>query len=244
MENRPLKHRGFRQGLHQQSETAKERLGQVRFDGLRAFRYSKAGGALSAGKLNLVPALAAAHVDEAILAAVAVGVTQLTLTVTAGTAIAKNALEGGFLMINSGTGAGYLYFIDGNTAITTGETVIYVSIEEPGIRSALDTTSTFTLAANPCSAVVQSATEEAPSGGIPLIAVTSGYYFWNQVSGVALVLGTDSAAVGTTLMHGATAGAVGGRRAKKQVEAESASAGAALAPSAILGRPDAPVAQW
>ena len=208
MENKPLKHRGFRQGLHQQSSTAKETLGQVRHDGQRSFRYSLAGGALSAGKLNLTPTLAADHVDEAILAAVAVGATQLALTVTAGTAIAENALKGGFLQINSGTGAGYQYLIDGNTAISASGTVVYVTIEEPGIRSALDTTSTFTLAKNPYSGVVESATDEALPAGIPLIAVTSAYYFWNQVSGLALVLGTDSAVVGTPLIPAASSGGV------------------------------------
>lgn len=208
MENRPLKHRGFRQGLHQESSTAKERVGQVRFDGLRAFRYAKAGEALTAGNLNQAPQLAAAHVDEAILAAVAVGTKQLQLTITAGTAIAENQLVGGFFQINSGTGMGFQYLIDGNSALSASGTTIYITLEEPGIMSALDTTSTYNLAPNPNYGVLETATDENVPTGVPPINVTSGYYFWNQVSGVAMVLQTDSAAVGTTMIVAASSGGV------------------------------------
>ena len=208
MENKPLKHRGFRQGLHQTSSVAKETLGQVRHDGQRSFRYAKAGaGALTAGNLNLMPALSAYHVIEAITAAVPIGTLQLTLTVSAGAAILENALKGGYFQIETGTGGGHQYMIDGNSAITSSGTTIYIALEEPGIQVALDTTSRFNLAASPQYMVVETATDEAPAGGVPLVDVPIAYYFWNQVSGVAMVLQSDSAAVGTTMIVHAGAGA-------------------------------------
>jgi hypothetical protein len=209
-ENKPLKHRGFRQGLHVQSTTAKEILGQVRHDGHRSFRYAKNGAtALSAGKLNLSPAVASNHDDEAILVDVPIGAQQLALTVTVGVAIAANALVGGFLQINSATGLGHQYMINGNTPITAAETVIYIALEEPGIIVALDNTSTFNLVPSPQYMVVESNTDEAASAGVPLIAVDIAHYFWNQVGGVAMVLQGDSSAVGTTMINDAgVAGAV------------------------------------
>jgi hypothetical protein len=208
-ENKPLKHRGFRQTLHSQSETQLETLGQIRHDGQRSFRYAKAGaGALTAGNLNLTPTIASDHDDEAILVAVAIGTKQLALTVTAGTAIAANALKGGFFQINSGTGQGHQYMIASNTAITSSEAVIYIALEEPGIMVALDTTSTFILSPSPQYMVIETADEEKPGAGVPLIAVDIGYYFWNQVAGAALVLQSDSAIPGTTMINGATAGSV------------------------------------
>jgi hypothetical protein len=209
MENRPMKHRGFRQGLYEESSTAKEVVGQIRWDGLRAFKYCKAGAAaLSAGYLGLAPQLNAGHLDEAILAAAAIGTTQLSLTVTAAAAIAENALVGGFMQINAGTGAGYQYRVDGNSAITASETSIYVTLEEPGIRVALDTTSKFNLAPNPCYMVVQSATEENAPVGVAMRAVTIAYYYWAQVSGPAFVLMNSTPAIGTMLVPGAVAGSV------------------------------------
>jgi len=209
MQNRPLKHRGFRQGLFQTSSTAKEIVGQIRYDGLKAYKYCKAGaGNLSAGYLGLAAQMNAAHLDEAILAAVAIGETQLALTVTAAAAIAEDQLVGGHLQINAGTGAGIQYRIDGNTAISASGTSIYVSLEEPGIQVALDTTSKFNLAPNPAYGVVQSATEENDPVGVALVAVTAAYYYWAQIAGPAFVLMDSTPAIGAMLVPGSVAGSV------------------------------------
>jgi hypothetical protein len=210
MENKPSKHRGFRQGLHEQSSTAKETLGLIRNDGQRVFRYAKNGPtyALSAGKLNLTPTLNAAHVSEAILVDVPVGTLNMAVTVTTGVAIAANALKGGYLQINAGTGLGRQYMISSNSAIDTSGAIVYLDLEEPGIMVALDDTSKFNLAPSPQYAVYENANEEAPGAGVPLIPISIGYYFWNQVKGVAMVLQSDTAVPGITVINGATSGAV------------------------------------
>ena len=208
MENRPMKHRGFRQGLYEISSTAKEVVGQIRWDGLRAFKYVEAGGTLAVGKLCVAAEINAAHLDEAILAARAIGTLQMDLTVTAGAAIAENQLVGGFFQINAGTGAGHQYRIDGNSAISASGTSIYVTLEEPGIRVALDTTSKFNLAPNPCWGVTQTATEESDPIGVTIVAITDEYFGWVQCAGPAFVLIDSDPDCGEEVCPGSVAGSV------------------------------------
>lgn len=210
MSTSPMKKAGFQQGIYQISETRKEELGTLRIlsDG-RKFRYARAGGsALSAGKLGVSAAINAAHADEAILAAVAIGEKILDLTVTAGAAITENELRGGAFQINDGTGEGYSYTIDANSAISASETGIKITLEE-GIKVALDTTSEFTLVHSPWNDVIESTTLAA-SVGIPVVAVTAAYYYWAQTGGLAVALMGATVAEGTAVIHDTgVAGAVG-----------------------------------
>jgi hypothetical protein len=201
MSNGPQKRSGFSQGIYEISSVAKEVIGTLRVlaDG-RKFRYCKAGAsALAAGKLGVGAAIVAAHTNQAILAAVAIGTKQITLIVTAGTAIAADALKGGALQVNDATGEGYSYPIDTNTALTALGTEITVTLET-GIKVALDTTSEFTLVHNPCYGVVESTTLEVPIG-VPLVAVTAAYYYWAQTGGLVCGLITGTPAAGSALQQ-------------------------------------------
>lgn len=191
----PMKNRGFVQGLYAQSSTAKEIVGTVRrtMDG-RTFQYAKAGGALSAGKLNVCAALNATWVTETCGTA-SVGDKNLTLTITAaGAAIDENQFQGGFLQICDGTAEGPQYLISYSSAVASGGTSITISLAE-GLREALTSDSEFTLLHAPGWEVTQSATLAAPAGVAP-IDVTSGYFFWNQTGGPAAVLTHGTPAVG------------------------------------------------
>ena len=207
---KPIKKAGFAQGIYEQSATAKETLGTIRItqDG-RKFRYAKAGASdLVAGKIGLGASLDAAHVNEAITAAVAIGTYTLDLTVTAGTAIAANGLRGGYFQVEDGTGEGQNLQIAGNSAISASGTSIQVSLEDP-IRVALDTTSEFSLVRSPWYAVYESATGEQMPAGVAPIAVTTLYYYWAQTGGVANCLQEGTPAVGTNLVIStSTAGSV------------------------------------
>lgn len=209
MSTSPMKKAGFSQGIYQTSSTQKESLGTRRAlkDG-REFVYAQAGGSdLAAGKLGVSAAINADHANEAILAAVAIGVKTLSVTVTAGTAIAANALAEGALQINDATGEGYSYTIASNSAITASETVVNLTLDE-GIKVALDTTSEFTLVHNPWKSVVESTTVACPVG-VPVVAVTTLYYYWAQTKGLACVLMGDTVALGTDVIQD-TATAAGG----------------------------------
>ena len=201
MSTSPMKRAGFDQGIYQISETRKEVLGTERAlsDG-RKFRYARAGsGALSAGKLGVAYNIHAASADEAILAAVAIGEKVLTLTVTAGAVIAENELKGGAFQINDGTGEGYSYVIDANTALAVGGTSISLTLEE-GIKVALDTTSEFTLVHSPWNDVVEGTTLGC-AVGVPVVAVTAAYYYWAQTGGLAIGLMGGTVALGSALMQ-------------------------------------------
>lgn len=204
----PFKRTGFKTDLYQATESIKEAyVGLLRIDSLgRKFRYAKSGGALIAGEVTVAAAINAAHMNEAILLSVAVGTQVLTLTVTAGTAIVANQLKGGMLQINDGTGEGYSYIIDSNTAITSAGTEINLTLAEP-IRVALDSTSEFTLVANPWYGITHSGTIGAVTGGA-LCAVTSGYYCWVQTGGMGIVLTHETGAVGLGFEQSTTSGAV------------------------------------
>lgn len=204
----PMKRTGWAQPIYAQAATKKERIGVIRwtYDG-RAYRYSKAGEGLNPGKMSVAAQCDAAHIDEAIRAAVPVGTTQLTLTVTAGTAIAQGALEGGYFEINSGTGAGYRYAIAGNSAIDASGTTIYLDLDE-SIRVALDTTSTFNLIHSLWYSTTETSTDENFATGVTPITVTSGYYYWSQTHGPCTALIKDTPAIGSTLILGSTEGAV------------------------------------
>ena len=207
---KPIKKAGFAQGIYEQSATAKETLGTLRItqDG-RKFRYAKAGAAaLNPGKIGLAASLNADHVNEAILAAVAVGTYTLDLTVTAGTAIAANELRGGYFQINDAAGEGQNLMIAGNSAISASGTAIQVALDDP-IRVALTTSSEFTLVKSPWYAVYESATAEQMVAGVAPIDVTTLYYYWAQTGGVANVLQEATDAVGCNMcVSTATAGAV------------------------------------
>jgi hypothetical protein len=207
---KPIKKAGFAQGIYEQSATAKETLGTLRItqDG-RKFRYAKAGAAdLAPGKMGLGAALNAAHVDEDILVAVAIGTYTLDLTVTAGSALAENQLKGGYFIVADATGEGQTYMIAGNSAISASDTAIQVALDDP-IRVALATTTQFTLAQSPWYAVYESATGEAMVAGVAPIVVTTLYYYWAQTGGVCGVLQAATDAVGCNMcVSTATAGAV------------------------------------
>lgn len=207
----PMKTGGLTQGLFETSSTRKEMIGSIYIDRIgRSFAYSRAStSALSAGKLGMAAAMAAHHVDATFSKAAAIGDTVVSLTVSAGTAIAADALNGGFLQVNDGTGEGHQYLIESNSAISASGTAMVLTLAEP-IRVAMTATSAteVSLVHSPWYGVSETATEENVPVGIALVAVPASYYYWAQTGGVACVLSTGSDAVATMMIPGATAGGV------------------------------------
>lgn len=209
MFNSPQKSRGWRQGLYQTSASQKERIGAIRADARgNLYRYAKAGAAdLNRGYMGLAAQSASDHVNEAVTAAISKGEQQLSLTVTAGTALAENQLQDGTFQIQDGTGEGLCVGIAGNSALGSGGTSIVITLERP-LPLALDTTSEFSLYHSPWMKVVESATDENLPAGVPLVDVTLAYYYWAQTRGIANVYMGGSHAVGIICILGTTAGQV------------------------------------
>jgi hypothetical protein len=204
----PLKKAGYSQGLYSQSSSKKEEIGTKRFtqDG-RTFEYARNGAtALAAGKLTSVVAPAANVINEASPNAVAVGKTVVEFTAGAAVTYAEDYFAGGMLNVNDAAGEGHQYLIEGSSAVTAG-TQIFISLRDP-IRVALTTASELTLIHNHQMGVILHATTTNPVAGIPPIAVTANYYFWNQVKGQAICLTAGTPAIGSFVVPSTTDGAV------------------------------------
>lgn len=196
-----MKVAGFTQGLYEQSSTAKEMLGTRRMtaDG-RIFEYQQAGAvALDKGIPTIRPDSVANHINKNVAAA-ALGETLVSITIGA-TACAENAYAGGYLQVNDGTGQYDQYPIISNT-YSAGSGAVDVVLAE-GLRTALvaSGTSEASLIPSPYTGIIVSATTKC-FAGVPPIAVTALYYFWNQIGGICNALNTNAVAIGSELAVG------------------------------------------
>ena len=197
----PMKRAGFAQGIMAISSTKKEEIGTLRItqDG-RKFRYAKAGSsALSAGLMSMANQPNAQQINVSVAAA-AIGDKDVTLTITYAEAIAENALAGGYLQINQGTGEGIQYQIESNPAFASGDTTLNVALKDP-IKVALEASasSEASLIPSPWYGTEETETEENIPVGIPPVAVTGDYYYWSQTGGIAIALVHGTPGVGTML---------------------------------------------
>jgi len=183
-------------------------LGQlgVTKDG-RAYRYAKAGEALSPGKLQVAAPIAANHENMAVAAAAAIGATKVTVTLGA-TAATLNQYAGGFLTINDATGEGISYLVSGHPAADASASLV-VTLAEP-LKVALTTSSEASLQKNPWDGVVISVVDQLDMPvGVPNVSVASGSYCWLQTRGVCSALADETLAIGVALTIGTgVAGAV------------------------------------
>jgi hypothetical protein len=202
----PFKINGWNQDLYAQSATKKESLGTLRFtkDG-RAFRYGKSGEALTAGKATSLAETTANHIKQT-GDAIALGATQVTLLLGA-TLAAKDAYADGYLQIYDGaaTVVGHQYLIESHPAADSAAN-IYLQLDRP-IAAAVIASDTWSLIPNPWSSLTHEASLVHGFGGVPVISVSSGYYAWFQVGGVACTLNDGNTAIGSVIVPSGTDGA-------------------------------------
>lgn len=165
-----------------------------------AFRYCQAGAsALSAGKIGIGAACAANHINKAPTADVAIGAKTLSITVGA-TAVTANQYAGGYLSVNSGTGAGMTYRILANSACASAGTTT-ITLDDPISVALTNASSKLSLVPNPYMGTTESTTIGLPIG-VPLVAVPASNYYWAQCEGVATVLCAGTPAVGQPVTQG------------------------------------------
>lgn len=176
----------------------------------KTFMYASAGGALTAGQITQTAAVTANYATRTLSIAVAQGANQVTVTL--GTTAAQDAFKGFWLVVTDGTGAGQgAYYVTGNTAATAGNSNTTIVSIDNAINIALDATSVVGLYPSQESAVVQhTAVSALPTAGAPVINVSSGNFFWNQVGGYASILSDATVVTKNALAipSAATAGAV------------------------------------
>lgn len=146
------------------------------------------------GKLTSGAPAVPNHVNRTGVTAPA-GTNTLTFTVGA-TAVASNQYQGGYLVVNAGTGAGQALLISGNTsALTSGSPT--VNLKDALITATLASDSKFSLYAHPSSANLLYA-HAAPNvlvpTGVPNVTVPvattalPNVAYWSQIGGEASVL--------------------------------------------------------
>lgn len=202
------------QDVYQQTSAAgSELLGQFAStsDG-RTFRYSKCAGNLTAGQITEPLTITANYANRAITTSAAANQNQVTVVL--GTTATADQFIGNYLVVNDNTGQGQgAYYITGNTAATAGNSNTTVLTLKGNLNVAISSTATATdVTIQPTMGVgviQHTAVVAIPTAGAPVIAVTSGNYFWNQTGGMASIL--SDGVIGKNsqgIVSDATAGAV------------------------------------
>lgn len=173
------------------------------------YRYAKAGGAVNAARLLALAPNVANHLNCAVPANVAVGATEITVTLGA-TAATKDQYQGGLLVVNAGTGKGQQFVIKGNDAgASAGSCRIVI---DGALKTALASAdSKVTLYPNKYNGVVESGTVAFARVGVAIRDMASGEYGWILTRGAAGVLIQGAAvAIADPVIPSTTAGAVEG----------------------------------
>ena len=200
-----------------ESASAQFPIGSILKYNDRTFRYCRNGGSgLAAGKVTCTrdKSHASNHKNISCLAA-AIGDTTVTI-ITTGTNIVKDEYAGGYLYVNDGTGEGHCYKIKSHPAHTHASSPNCVmTLHDPIVIALVASgTSEVSLSHSKYEKVIVAPGTTPMTGqtvGVPPIAVTADYYFWNQVSGPAAVLVSGTVVIGDSVCHtisGGTAGAV------------------------------------
>ena len=183
-----------------------------------------AGTALASGRLVQGPVTIGANHTNLTCATAAIGATQLTVTL-GGTAATANQYQGGYVVINAGTGVGQTLKIASHPAQTSTSGTLVLTLEDPLSVATAVADSKATLQLNPYGSpngadfrtsgcVVCPTTLTGPVIGvtaypIPATSTTVLSYGFIQTKGVVGCLNDAGTAIGLDLMHSTnTAGAV------------------------------------
>ena len=177
-------------------------------------------GSLAASATTLAPGkLCQGPVISSSLQAVtcssqSIGDTQITVTLSAGTAYAANQFAGGFIGIISGTGSVLMLQIKSSQKITTAGTTMILTLVDP-IVVALSGSPVANIFANPLGGlVVMPTTLTGAIAGIPMISVvadsTYSTFVWMQTGGLALALVHGTINVGLGITYSTTSTPVAG----------------------------------
>ena len=205
-----MKNGAFAQSIYKQSATQLEELDTIwpNMDGSgRWFAYAQAGASdLAAGKLTISPAPSGNANNEALSSTQSAAIGDTSVVVTFGGAVTADFYKDGWFWVNDATGEAHLYRIKSHAA---GTADVRVYLKDP-IRVALvASTSEWSAVVNRQKLVVLSTfAQTGCTAGVPPIAVTANYYFWNQVKGPAAVLADGTLVIGDQCGQIAVAGAM------------------------------------
>jgi hypothetical protein len=204
-----------KQGIYEQSATQLAPLGTRLEIGGRTFYYASAGAALVAGMICETAAFGGSSatiqtnltIPSVTDGSNAAGQNKVTVTLTTDAATLDQYAEG-YLTIYDGTaaqGVGQTYRIRGNEVGTAGSSCVLTLYDDLVI--AISTSAKANLNTNIFRKVKVSpiTTPLGAPVGVPLIAVTSGYYFWLQTWGPVCCLLSGAGTSNTQLVRGTAA---------------------------------------
>jgi hypothetical protein len=177
-----------KQGVYEESETAKHNIGDRLAVGDRVFFYASAGEALYAGftaqQALYGGATTTLQTTTAVTVAAAAGKSRIYVNALT-TAQSASAFAGGWIAVFDATttGKSWIFKIKDNSALATSGVTSYVDIYDE-LPTALTTSDQCEIIANPYKGLIAgAATATGAVLGISPINVTSGYYFWCQTYG-------------------------------------------------------------
>jgi hypothetical protein len=180
----------------------KHRLGTVGVvDGNRHYVYSKAGEALTAGKLTMQADVVANHDIDLAVAAASAGATTLTITLDA-TAATKDQYKDGYVFFNDLEEEGHFYRIKSHPAISASAAGVFTLEDEDGLITAITASQQVGLMAAPTRDIEifdANDIDGAPIG-IPNVDIASGSFGWVQFQGWCNALIQGTPAKGSSLM--------------------------------------------
>ena len=182
------------------------------------FRHGRAGtAALLPGQVcvagSIIPDHGCGTADQLLANTAAIGATSIVVTAGGTTAIAANYYDGGELFVRDDTGEGHVYAINTNNSTATGSTATISLEKTDGLVVALGASATVGLRRNPYREVITRPTGSAqvgPTVGVPVLAVSAGFYTWLQQRGIGpgLVAATAIVIGQPVVASTATAGAL------------------------------------
>jgi len=180
---------GIEQSIYAQSITQNYYLGsKLRMIDGREFIYQKDAAGAAIATMRQAEAPMTNWADEVQTAyGWAADQSKGTILITTGSVLTADEWKDGFLtVVSTGTVLGQCYKIKSNTA---HETLPWVTLYD-SVVSAISATALVTIVKNRFldTIVVPTGALTARETGVPLIAITAGYYFWGQVKGPAPLL--------------------------------------------------------
>ena len=186
--------------------------------GDRAFKYAQvsSAGAITAGKLLQQRASVVAHHSQndmtGAVSATTTDTTDISIELSGDTDAALNLYQDGYLIINSGTGAGQSWRIKSHPVVDQSDDATAVITVYGKLVTALASgaSSEATLTYNPYKDVIVSPTTATGAVvGVTNIDMTDDYYGWIQVRGPKACLAGETLVLGMSVMASdADAGAV------------------------------------
>jgi hypothetical protein len=172
----------------------------------RTFRFGKAAGNSSQGKLQLAPSPKTNHHGLSVQTAAPLGSTKVSVTLGATAAVAQEYAEG-YMFTTDSTGAGTAYKISSHPA-ANASAVLELTLFDPIQSIALTTSSKVSLVHNTYNGVQEGTSTTLRGAGVPLVNISAGRYGWFQTSGAAAVLGSGTITLGAPQIAGSVAGSV------------------------------------